>query len=335
MTISEVPTMKELNPLLAPYQKPAWKPAIWQLINTLIPYYCMVALMYFSLRISYGLTLLLAIPTAGFLIRTFILFHDSGHNSFTPSLKGNKIIGFLLGVIVFTPSEHWSKAHAIHHATSSNLDKRGIGDVATWTVEEFQKKPWIERFGYSLFRFPLIMFGLGPLWMFLVSHRFPIPLFSRRINLSVLWTNLALVVYITLLSLIFGSFWTFLIIQLPVLWLAGLMGIWLFYVQHQFEGVYWARNDEWNYVSSALQGASYYRLPKVLQWFSGNIGFHHIHHLSPRIPNYRLEACYKETPLFQNEVTEISLFEAVRTVRLQLIDEAKGNRMVTFFDILE
>jgi acyl-lipid omega-6 desaturase (Delta-12 desaturase) len=335
MTISTLPTMKELNPLLAPYQKPAWKSAIWQLVNTIVPYFCFVALMYFSLRISYGLTLLLAIPTSGFLIRSFILFHDSGHNSFTPSLKGNKIVGFILGVIVFTPLEQWAKSHAIHHATSSNLDKRGIGDVTTWTVEEFRAKPWVERIGYSLFRFPLIMFGLGPLWMFLVAHRLPIPLFSRRETMSVVWTNLALAVYITLLSLLFGSFWNFLLIQLPILWLAGLIGIWLFYIQHQFEGVYWARDDEWNYVSSALQGASYYHLPKVLQWFSGNIGFHHIHHLSPRIPNYRLEACYKENPLFQNEVKEISFFEAIRMVRLQLIDEARDNRMITFFDILE
>jgi len=334
MSNSALPSMKELNPLLVPYQKPAWKPAVRQLVNSILPYYALLGLMALSLRYSYWLTLLLAIPTAGFMIRIFILFHDCGHNSFTPSLRANKTIGFFLGLIVWTPLEQWARSHAIHHATSGNLDKRGVGDVTTWTVEEYRSKPLLERIGYELFRFPVIMFGLGPLYMFLLQHRFAIPRFSRKETMSVIWTDLGLAVYVTLFSLILGGFWNFALIQLPVLWMAGIMGIWMFYVQHQFDGVYWARDKDWDYVSSALKGASFYRLPHILQWFTGNIGFHHIHHLSPRIPNYRLEECHTSNPVFQAEVTEITFLEALRMVRLQLVDEANNNRMVTFQDII-
>jgi len=332
-TIS-IPTMKELNPLLAPYQQSAWKPAVGQLLNTVFPYLLLLGAMILSLRVSYWLTLLLAIPTAGLMIRTFILFHDCGHNSFTPSRKANKIIGFVLGVLAFTPGEQWWKSHAIHHATSGNLDKRGVGDVTTLTVEEYKAKHWVERFGYQLFRFPLIMFGLGPLWMFIIAHRLPLPRYSSKETMSVVWTNVALAVYITAFSFLAGGFWNFVIIQLPVLWMAGMFGIWLFYIQHQFEGVYWARDEEWDYVKSALLGASFYRLPKVIQWFSGNIGFHHIHHLSPRVPNYLLEQCHAAIPALRDTVREIGFIESLRMVRLQLIDEKHNNRLVTFQDIL-
>jgi len=334
MAKTALPSMKELNPLLAPYQAPAWKPAIWQMINTILPLIALLILMFFSLSMPYWVTLLLSIPTAGFLIRTFILFHDCGHNSFTPSLKANRIIGFILGVIVLTPSDQWWKSHAIHHATSSNLDKRGVGDVATLTVDEYKSKHWIEKIGYQLFRFPFIMFGIGPLYMFLIQHRLPLPRFSRRETMSVVWHNLALVVYLAALAVLFGGVWSLVKVYLPVLWIAGIVGIWLFYVQHQFEGVYWSRDEEWDYVASALKGASFYRLPKLMQFFSGNIGFHHIHHLSPRIPNYRLEECHASNPVFQSEVKSIGFFEAMRMVRLQLIDEANNNTMITFQDIL-
>ena len=334
MQSSRLPTMKELNPLLAPFQTPAWKPAILQMINTLLPYFAMMVLMYFSLRVSYALTLLLAIPTAGLLTRTFILFHDAGHNSFTPSLRANKIIAFLLGIMVLTPSEQWSKSHAIHHATSGNLDKRGVGDVATLTVEEYRSKHWVERVAYQLFRFPFIMFGLGPLWMFVIHHRFAAPRYSKKETNSVIWTNIGLVFYAAALSLLFGGFGNFVLIQLPVLWLGGMFGIWMFYVQHQFEGVYWSRSEEWDYVASAMKGASFYRLPAVLNWFTGNIGYHHIHHLSPRIPNYRLQECHASNPIFSQEVKELGMFDAVRMVKCQLIDESRNNQMATFQDIL-
>lgn len=329
-----LPSMKEFNQILAPYQTPAWKPAIFQLINTLVPYFVMLGLMALSLRVSYLLTLLLSVLTGALLMRIFILFHDCGHNSFTPSRKANKVIGFLLGVFVFTPSEQWWKSHSIHHATSGNLDKRGVGDVLTWTVEEYKAKHWTEKVGYQLFRFPLIMFGLGPLWIFLVHHRFAAPRYSPRETMSVVWTNVALVAYVALASWLMGGLVNFILVQLPVFWLGGMFGIWMFYIQHQFEGVYWARDEEWDYVSSALKGASFYNLPKVMQWFSGNIGYHHVHHLSPRIPNYRLEDCHKGIPLFQQEVKTIGFWQALRMIRLQLIDESNNNRLVTFLDIM-
>jgi acyl-lipid omega-6 desaturase (Delta-12 desaturase) len=330
---NNLPTMKEFNRMLGPYQKASWKKAIWQLVDTVIPVLICFLLMFFSVRVTYWLTLLLAIPTSAFLIRTFILFHDCGHNSFTPSVKANKWIGFFLGVLTLTPSEHWWKTHAIHHATSGNIDKRGVGDVETWTIAEYRSKTWLERTGYNLFRFPLIMFGLGPLWMFLIQHRFALPYLDRRTTNNVIWTDLALLVWLGSLSLAFGPL-TVLIVMLPVFWLAGLTGIWLFYVQHQFEGVYWAREPEWSYVLSAMKGASFYELPKILQWFSGNIGFHHIHHLSPRIPNYRLEEAYNDLPILRAEVKKIKFLEAIPTIRLRLIDESRNNRLVSFQDIL-
>jgi acyl-lipid omega-6 desaturase (Delta-12 desaturase) len=325
--------MKEFNQMLTPYQKASWKKAIWQLINTIIPILTLIFLMFFSVRFSYWLTLLLAVPASAFFIRTFILFHDCGHNSFTPSVRANKWIGFFLGVFTLTPSEHWWKSHAIHHATSGNIDKRGVGDVITWTLAEYRSKPWIERIGYDLFRFPLIMFGLGPLWMFLIQHRFALPYFDRRTTKNVIYTDLALLVWLGGLSLAFGPL-TVVIVLLPVFWIAGFVGIWLFYVQHQFEGVYWAPDEEWSYVLSAMKGASYYQLPRILQWVSGNIGFHHIHHLSPRIPNYNLEQAYNDLPILRAEVKTIKFLEAIPTIRLRLIDEANNNQLVTFQDIL-
>jgi omega-6 fatty acid desaturase (delta-12 desaturase) len=329
-----IPSMKEFNRILAPYMKPAWRPAVFQMLNTILPYLLLSAAMFYSLRFSYWITLLLAVPTAGFLVRAFILFHDCGHNSFTPSAKANKWLGLFLGMLTLTPSEQWSKSHAIHHATSGNIDKRGVGDVETWTVAEYQSKSWLAKTGYNLFRFPLIMFGLGPLWMFFISHRFTLPVYGRKETMSVVWTNLGIAVWVSVLAFITGSFLNVLIVMLPVFWLAGLFGIWMFYVQHQFDEVYWAHNEDWDYAMSAIKGASFYDLPKVIQWFTGNIGFHHIHHLSPRVPNYRLEEAHRSNPIFQTEVKKIGFHEAIKTVQLRLIDESKNNRLVTFQDIL-
>ncbi len=329
-----LPTMKDLKPLLAPYQKANSSKAVWQLVGTLVPYIALWYLMYLSLQVSYWLTLVLAVPAAGLMVRLFIFFHDCGHNSFLPSTKANRRLGFWLGVLVFTPGEQWWHSHAIHHATSGNLDKRGVGDVETLTVEEYQNRSLVARIGYRLFRFPFIMFGLGPLYMFVISHRFPLPAYSKKETLSVVYTNLALAVMAAGLSFLFGGFWNYVLIQLPILWLAGMAGIWLFYVQHQFEGAYWARDAEWNYVASALLGASYYKLPKILQWFSGNIGFHHIHHLSPSIPNYSLEAAHENNPLVKKWTRVIPFGKGLRSLRLALINEKDGKQMVGFHDIM-
>jgi len=333
MADSALPTMKQYNQVLAPYMKPTWPAAIRQLITTLVPLFVLWTLMFLSLRVSYALTLLLLIPAAGFLVRVFILFHDCGHNSFTPSVRANKLIGFLLGVLVLTPGEQWWKAHAIHHATSGNLDKRGVGDVETLTKAEYEQKSWLGKLGYQLFRFPLVMFGLGPIWMFIISHRLALPRFSRKETMSVVWTNLALVVWLGLLSLLGGGVLNMLMVILPTVWLGGLLGIWMFYVQHQYEGVYWAHEGEWNYVNSAVQGASFYRLPKVLDWITGSIGFHHIHHLSPRIPNYNLAKAHNEQPLLRQGIKVIGLAESFTTVRLTLIDEQHANRMISFGEL--
>jgi omega-6 fatty acid desaturase (delta-12 desaturase) len=327
----QLPSIKELRPMLEPYIRPRVSSSVWQLVNTLVPYLALWVAMVFSLRVSYALTLALAIPAAGFMIRAFILFHDCGHNSLFPSTKANRLVGFWLGVLVLTPSEEWWHAHAIHHATAGNLDKRGIGDVETWTVKEYLAAPWYRRWMYRAIRNPLVFLGLGPLFMFLVVNRLPIPKFGRRETTNVLLTDLAILTMVGVLSLVIGLK-AYVMIQLPVLWIAGIIGIWLFYIQHQFEDMYWVPNDQWDYVSSALKGASYYRMPAVLRWFTGNIGFHHIHHLNPRIPNYELPKCYEDNLLLQECVKTIPLGKAYPSLFLNLWDEDRG-KMISFNDL--
>lgn len=315
-----LPSMAELNKLLAPYQKADTRHSLIQLANTLIPYFALWYLMIRSIEISYALTLGLAVIAALFLVRVFIFFHDCGHNSFFPSTKLNKQVGFWLGVLVFTPGEQWWHSHAIHHATSGNLDKRGTGDVQTLTLEEYLEAKWSSRLGYAFFRNPFVMFGLGPIFMFILMHRFPIPRYGKKETMSVIWANLAIAAIATVMSLLVG-FKTYVMIQLPIMWIAGAFGIWLFYIQHQFEETYWERDPEWNYVASALPGASFYKLPGLLQWFSGNIGYHHIHHLSPRIPNYRLDQAHDNSPLIQKWARQIDFGEGWRALRLRVWDE--------------
>jgi omega-6 fatty acid desaturase (delta-12 desaturase) len=312
--------MGELNRILAPYQRADTRRSVAQLANTLIPYFGLWYLMVRSLEVSYWLTLALSVIAALFLVRVFIFFHDCGHNSFFPSKKLNKIAGFWLGVLVFTPGEQWWHSHAIHHASSGNLDKRGTGDVATMTLEEYLEAEWVGRLGYRAFRNPLVMFGLGPVYMFLLLHRFAKPYYGKKETMSVVWANLALIGIAGIMSLLIG--WqAYLMIQIPVMWMAGAFGIWLFYVQHQFEETYWERDPEWNYVASALLGASFYKLPGLLQWFSGNIGYHHIHHLSPRVPNYFLDQAHENSPLIQKWARRIDFGAGWRTARMKVWDE--------------
>ncbi len=315
-----LPSMSELNKVLKPYQKSDTWHSLLQLANTLIPYFALWYAMIRSLQISYALTLALAVIAALFLVRVFIFFHDCGHNSFFPSTKANKRVGFWLGVLTFTPGEHWWHSHAIHHATSGNLDKRGNGDVATLTQEEYLEAKWPKRFGYAFFRNPLVMFGLGPIFMFLLMQRLPLPNYGKRQTMSVVWTNLAILAIAITMSLFIGLK-AYLMIQIPVVWIAGMVGIWLFYIQHQFEETYWERDEEWNFVASALLGASFYKLPGILQWFSGNIGYHHIHHLSPRIPNYKLGQAHEQSPLLQRWARKINFAESWRAIGLKVWDE--------------
>ena len=322
-----LPRVQDLKVTLAPFSKANTKTALRQMLVALFFYAAGWAAMVYSLQISFWLTLLLALPTAGFLMRIFIFFHDCGHNSFFPSTRMNRQIGFWLGVLVFTPGEQWWRSHAIHHATSSNLDKRGVGDVTTLTVEEYHKLSKWGKLGYRLFRNPLIMFGLGPFWMFLISHRFATPRFGKKETMSVVCANLAILAIATVLSLLIG-FWNYVIIQILVMWIAGMAGIWMFYIQHQFDDSYWAPDEKWSYVASAFKGASYYRLPMVLQWFTGNIGFHHIHHFSPLIPNYQLDRAYQSAEIFR-QVATFNIRQSLKCVSLALYDE-EADKMVSF-----
>jgi acyl-lipid omega-6 desaturase (Delta-12 desaturase) len=296
-------------------------PGVWQIANSVLPYAALWCLMYFSLQVSVWLTLPLAVLAAGFMVRIFIISHDCGHGSFFPSRRANDILGFITGVLTFTPYFHWRWEHALHHGTSGDLDRRGTGDVWTLTVQEYLAASRWKRFAYRFTRNPVVLFGLAPLAMFFVKQRFPAAKAPKRERHSVAWTNLALLGAGVGMSFLFG-FKAYILLQALVMAIAGTAGIWLFYVQHQFEGVYWQRNESWDYATAALQGSSFYKLPKVLQWFSGNIGFHHIHHLSPRIPNYHLEKCHRAEPLFQT-VKPITLFGSLKSLTFRLWDEQR------------
>ena len=313
--------------IVARYQTPSVKSALWQLLSTLVPLIAAGFLMYWSLSVSYWLTLALALPAAGLTIRTFIIMHDCGHGSFLPSRTWNDIVGWVTGILTATPYAHWRREHAIHHATSGHLEQRGTGDITTLTVREYLSRKWLLRAKYRIYRNPLVLLGFGPAFL-LIKHRWPSSdLAGKREIINVHGTNLALAAMITALSLLIG-FREFMLIWLPVVLLSGTIGVWLFYVQHQFEDAYWREGEEWDYATAAVAGSSYFRLPKVLQWFTGNIGFHHVHHLSPKIPNYRLERCHRENPTFQ-KVTTLTLWQSIRTLGLKLWDEDSG-RMVGF-----
>jgi acyl-lipid omega-6 desaturase (Delta-12 desaturase) len=315
------PTHPTWKDVVARYQKSEVWPGVWQVANSLVPYAALWCLMYFALQVSWWLTLPLAVLAAGFLVRVFIISHDCGHSSFFPSRKANDILGFITGVVTFVPYYHWRWEHALHHASSGDLDHRGAGDVWTLTVQEYLEASRWKRFAYRLARNPVILFGLAPLFLFIIKMRFPAAMAPRRERHSVAWTNLAIVGVAAGLSLIFGLK-AYLLLQLLIIMVSGMAGVWLFYVQHQFEGVYWDRSAEWDYAAAALKGSSFYKLPRVLQWFSGNIGFHHIHHLSPRIPNYHLEKCHRAEPLFQT-VKPVTFFASFKSLTFRLWDEQR------------
>jgi acyl-lipid omega-6 desaturase (Delta-12 desaturase) len=312
---------------LAPYARPRLGRSLVDIATSLVPYLGLLVAMYFLLDVSYLLVLAVSIPAAGFLVRTYILFHDCAHGSFLPWSKANEWLGATCGLLVFTPFQSWRHQHAVHHATSGDLDRRGVGDVPTMTVAEYQALPRGRRIGYRLFRNPIVMFGLGPIWAMILAPRFVSSQERPRIRRSVWRTNLALVAVIGLLCWLLG--WqSFLLVEMPSALLAGSIGVWLFYVQHQFEDAYWQNSDAWSYDEAALKGSSYLRLPKVLQFFTGNIGLHHVHHLSTRIPNYNLQRAHDDNPVFE-QVPTLSLWDGFKSVRLKLWDEERA-RLVTF-----
>jgi omega-6 fatty acid desaturase (delta-12 desaturase) len=283
--------------------------------------------MYVSLHYSYWLTLILALPASGFLIRLFIIFHDCGHGSFFTSKKANSIVGMIMGVLTFTPYFMWSYQHRVHHASSGNLDKRGVGDIWTMTVEEYQKSSKGLQFFYRAFRNPFILFTIGPVFVILFQNRVSNSHMTKKEKWNIYFTNIMILIMAALISLLIGVK-AYLLIQLPILLFSHSMGLWLFYVQHQFEEVSWERTNKWDYKTAAIKGSSFLKLPLVLQWFTGNIGFHHVHHLSSRIPNYNLARCHYENDIFK-EVKIIDLPATFITLRLSLWDEANKS-MISF-----
>jgi omega-6 fatty acid desaturase (delta-12 desaturase) len=307
--------------VVAKFEAPSLRRSLGQIATTHIPYFALLCVMYFTLDISYWITLALAIPAAGFLIRNFIIFHDCGHRSFFKSRTANRIVGFFTGLLTFTPSYYWSHQHSKHHATAGDLDHRGDGDVWTLTVQEYLALPRRKRIWYRIYRNPFFLFGVAPLYVFFVHYRYWRPGDSAHARWSTIRTNLALVAIVALVSLTIGIK-AYLMIQLPIMIVATTSGVWLFYVQHQFEDTYWERHEKWSYVRQALEGSSFYKLPKILQWFSGNIGFHHIHHLSPRIPNYNLQKCHESSPMFK-AVRHVTLWSSFKALTYRLWDEER------------
>jgi omega-6 fatty acid desaturase (delta-12 desaturase) len=297
------------------------------LATSAVGYLLMSVGIYFALSVSLALALALAIPAAALLVRTFIVFHDCSHGSFLASRRGNNWLGTVLGLLLYSPFVRWRHDHAVHHASSGDLSRRGVGDVRTLTVAEYYERRWRARLGYRLQRHPLLMFGLGPLIAMIIGPRIVSRDARPRMRRSVLGTDVALAALVGGLCWLIG--WRdYLLVAGPAAMLAGSAGIWLFYVQHQFEDAYWEDAGSWSYVGAALRGSSYLKLPKVLEFLTGNIGYHHVHHLSARIPNYNLPRAHRENPIF-HEVTTLSFWDGVRAVRLKLWDEEQ-KRLVTF-----
>jgi omega-6 fatty acid desaturase (delta-12 desaturase) len=317
--------------LCAHFARPLLGRAVWQLVHTLVLLAMLFAAMGWTMHAgwSYGWTLLLALPAAGMCVRLFIIQHDCGHGSFFASSRANHWVGACLGLITLSPYAYWRKTHAVHHGTSGNLDRREFGDVNTLTVQEYQAQSWRLRFRYRLYRSMPVMLGLGPLYQFVIKHRLPLglPAGWKKEWRSVLLNDLMLLVAGSAVVFVLG--WkALLLVYLPVILIAGALGIWLFYVQHTFEQAYWTRSGDWSADRAAVAGSSYYDLPRVLHWFTGNIGYHHLHHLAPRIPNYRLRAAFNSSPLLQ-AAPRLTLRDSLRCAGMKLWDEELG-RMVGY-----
>ena len=313
----------------AQYGRSNLRKSLWQVMDTLLPYLALWVLMLYmvSKQYPYWMILTLAVVASGLLVRIFILFHDCCHGSFFASRRANAILGYVAGILTFTSFEDWRRAHNTHHATAADLDRRGVGDVWTMTVEEYLTAPLLQRVGYRFFRHPFITIGLGSPLLFLCRHRFASKGAGRRERRSVFYTNMALLFIVGVATWTIGLR-TYLLVQLPIILIAGSLGLWLFYIQHQFEDVYWVRHGAWDPLKVALQGSSYFKLPKTLQWFTGNIGLHHIHHVRPSIPNYNLQPCHDAHAVFQT-VKVMTLRSSLKSLFLGLCDE-KHQKLVSF-----
>ncbi len=320
------------NQSLAPFVGPDTRRSVTQLLTSAVPFFALWTLSYQALAVSYWLTLVLSVPTAGFLMRLFMIQHDCGHGSFFHSRRARDTVGFWIGVLTLTPYAYWRKTHAYHHAHSGDLDLRGFGDIDTLTVSEYLSLPRHRRFAYRVYRHPLILFGIGAVLHFVIVHRFP---WTTPRNWTEAWrsvwlTNLALVALVSALALTIGLK-SFILVHAPVLVVTCSLGVWLFYVQHQFENTYWHRHENWDYYDAALEGSSLLLLPSPLQWLTANIGIHHVHHLSARIPNYKLEEAMWAVPELQNP-TRIRIGDTLELVTRTLWDESE-ERLVRFRDV--
>lgn len=309
----------------------SWR-SILEILITLVPLVALWILALVVLKFGYGLYLLLAVPAAGFLVRLFMIQHDCGHGAFFRHRLANDWVGRVIGVLTFTPYDFWKRAHAIHHATSGNLERRGIGDIDTLTVQEYLALSRWGRIRYRLYRNPAVMFGIGPAYVFLVQNR--LPLGTMRTNwqswASTMATNAAIAL-VAATVIWFIGFVPFLLVHLPITLMAASIGVWLFYVQHQFEGTFWARNDNWTLHEAALHGSSYYDLPGFLHWITANIGVHHVHHLCSRIPFYKLPKALRAHPELAS-VSRLTLGQSFACVRLALWDEA-DRRLISFREL--
>ncbi len=332
MAKTDAEKTKQLRKDIAPFAKSETRTSIQQLLNTILPLLLIWGAGYALLQVSPWLTALCSVIASGFVVRSFIIFHDCTHGSFFKSKKANDIIGFMTGIFTSFPYEKWKREHTIHHATSSNLEKRGIGDIEMLTVEEYLEKSKLARLGYRLYRNPLVMFGLGPLYMVLVLNRFNRKDAKRKERMNTYMTNIVLLAVCSTLIISFG--WTtFLLVHGLTLFIAGSLGIWLFYIQHTYEDSYFEVNSDWDYVKAAVEGSSYYKLPKLLQWVTGNIGFHHVHHLAPRVPNYKLEDAHESIKPLQ-KATTITIKTSLESIRYKLYDP-ENYRFVTFKEAAE
>ena len=321
------PSTGQPGPRLGAYAQPRLGRSVLDIGTSVVPYLALSVAMYLTLGVSLELSVALAVLAAGFLVRTFVVFHDCAHGALLPSKRANRYVGRFAGLLVLSPFERWRHDHAVHHASSGDLERRGVGDILTLTVAEYQARAWRGRLAYRVLRSPLVMFGLRPIIAMMVGPRIPTRSQRPRMRHSVLGTDAVLLAVGAGLGWLCG--WEkLLLVWGPSAMLAGSVGIWLFYVQHQFEDAYWQSPGDWSYIDAALRGSSYLKLPKLLQFFTGNIGLHHVHHLNARIPNYNLQRAHDENPIF-HQVSTLSLWEALQTVRLRLWDEDSG-KLVTF-----
>ncbi len=327
--VRENQTAREWRKVLGPYGGADLRRSVTQIFTSAVPFFVLWYAAYRALSVGYWLTLILAVPTAGFVMRLFLIQHDCGHGSFFKSQKVADLVGFWLGVVTLTPYRYWRKTHAYHHAHSGDLGFRGLGDVDTITVSEYYEKPFLGRLRYRLYRSPLVLLGVGGLFVFALKHRYPwdLPRRWKREWASVWKTNAVLFAILMLFGLTIGLK-AALLVHLPVLLVTATIGVWLFYVQHQFEDTYWHEHTDWSYFDAGLQGSSHLVLPKPLQWVTASIGIHHVHHLSAQIPNYRLQQCLDENPELQH-VTRITIWDGIKTLSLSLWDE-DSRRLVSF-----